>query len=105
MNEVDRIRAEYARRADRVPADFYSLSVPANLFTYQQKNRHVLRLLRAEGFSVLAGKKILDIGCGEGQFLLDMESWGAKRADLAGIDLIENRIARAMNRFGQPGVG
>ena len=74
--------------------------MPANLFAYQQNSRHFLRLLAAEGLTPLAGKKILDVGCGEGGHLLEMENWGARRADLAGIDLIEGRVARARTRLG-----
>jgi ubiquinone/menaquinone biosynthesis C-methylase UbiE len=48
----------------------------------------------------LAGKKILDVGCGEGQQLLELESWGARRGDLAGIDLIETRLGHARVRLG-----
>ena len=50
----------------------------------------------------LEGKTILDVGCGEGQQLLDLVSWGAQPADLAGIDLLEARVARATARARQP---
>lgn len=101
--EVERIRAEYARRDRAVPGDRYSLADPANLFAYQQRNCKLLRLLRAEGLMPLAGKRILDVGCGEGQQLLDLETWGARRTDLAGIDLLEGRVDRAWLRLGRPG--
>ena len=104
MDEVERIRAEFARREQAIPDDFYSLTRPANLFAYQQNSRHFLRLLAAEGLTPLAGKKILDVGCGEGGHLLEMENWGARRADLAGIDLIEGRVARARTRLGDRAV-
>jgi ubiquinone/menaquinone biosynthesis C-methylase UbiE len=100
IDEAERIRAEYARRALDVPGDFYSLNRPANLFAHQQKDREILRLLRSHGLIPLAGKTILDVGCGEGQQLLQFESWGARTADLAGIDLVEPRLARAIARFG-----
>ena len=104
MDEVERILAEFARRERTLPGDFYSLTRPVNLFTHQQSSRHFLRLLAAEALIPLAGKKILDVGCGEGGHLLEMEKWGARRADLAGIDLIESRVARARTRLGdQPG--
>ncbi len=98
--EADRIRAEYERRGQVVPADFYSLIRPANLFAYQQRNRFLLRLLDREGLIPLQEKSILDVGCGEGQHLLDLESWGARRAHLAGIDLVETRLTRARARLG-----
>src|SRR5262245_4994571 len=109
MSEADRIRAEYARRADHIGAGFYSPTRPSNLFAQQQRNRHALRLLEREHVIPLGMKAILDIGCGEGQQLIDLESWGARRANLAGIDLIDSRVERARERLGviknQPGGG
>jgi ubiquinone/menaquinone biosynthesis C-methylase UbiE len=45
----------------------------------------------------LRDKTILDVGCGGGQGLVDFESWGARRQNLAGIDLLDEsaRLARA----------
>lgn len=100
INEVERIRAEYARRATSIPVDFYSLSRPANLFARQQRDRALLQMLEAEGLLPLGDKKILDVGCGEGEQLVAFESWGAQRAHLAGIDLLESRLTRAVARFG-----
>jgi ubiquinone/menaquinone biosynthesis C-methylase UbiE len=99
-DEAERIRSEYARREAQLPKDQYSLGKQHNLFAYQQKNRLLLNLLAHEGLTPLDGKRILDVGCGEGQQLLDLVSWGARRADLAGIDLIHTRIARAHARIG-----
>jgi ubiquinone/menaquinone biosynthesis C-methylase UbiE len=98
--EVQRIRDEYARRDQCIPRDRYSLGLPANLFARQQKSRLLLKLLRDEGVAPLEGKRILDVGCGDGQQLLDLVSWGAERAQLAGIDLLEDRVARASTRLG-----
>jgi ubiquinone/menaquinone biosynthesis C-methylase UbiE len=98
--DADRIRSEYARRSVSVAQDFYSLSRPVNLFADQQRNRVLLQLLNREGAIPLAGKKILDVGCGDGQFFLQVVSWGARVEDLAGIDLIESRVAQARARFG-----
>jgi len=104
--EAERIRAEYARREGIHPPDFYSLTRPANLFAQQQRDRHMLDVLRREKLLPLSGQRILDIGCGDGQQLLRFESWGAAIAALSGIDLVETRVARAVERFGgtsQPG--
>jgi SAM-dependent methyltransferase len=103
-DEASRIRAEYARRERVIPKDSYSLSRAPNLFAQQQKNRLLLKRLAGEGLTPLDGKRILDVGCGDGQQLLDLLSWGARRADLAGIDLIESRVARATDRLGGPSI-
>ena len=101
-SEVERIVAEYARRDASVPQDFYSLHRPPNLFAHQQRTRALLRLLYHEGLFPLDKQKILDVGCGAGEQLLRLESWGARPANLAGIDLVESRLTRAVARFGGP---
>lgn len=107
MDELERIRAEYAWRESSLPSDRYAASRPHVLFAQQQKQRLLLKLLVQEGLVPLAGKTILDVGCGEGQQLLELVSWGARRSELAGIDLLEGRVARARMRLGdtndQPG--
>jgi ubiquinone/menaquinone biosynthesis C-methylase UbiE len=98
-NEVDRIRAEYDRRERTVPADFYALTSPANLFAEQQRTRWLLHAVASERLLPLNGRRILDIGCGDGYQLLQFETWGARAEDLAGIELIQSRLERAAARF------
>ena len=57
-------------------------------------------MMDGAGLMPLAGKRILDVGCGDGQHLLEFAAWGARLSDLAGIDLIQTRVDRAMQRFG-----
>lgn len=99
MSESERIRREYARRAERVPSSRYAASSPAQLFMRQIRERAVLRLLADAGRIPLAGAHILEIGCGQGQWLVDFETWGATRRNLAGIDLISPRVELAQARL------
>ncbi len=101
MNEIDRIREEYHRRAQETPPEFYSRSKPANLFSVQQRTRCCLRLLEKGGFFPLHDKRILDVGCGVGGWLADLESWGAQRANLAGIDLNDRFVPKARRRLSE----
>ena len=100
MTETERILAEYGRRAATIPADHYSLRRPENLFAHQQRSRRLLKLLVDRQLLVSGDTTLLDVGCGDGQHLLDFIRWGADRRALAGIDLIEARIARAAERLG-----
>jgi SAM-dependent methyltransferase len=97
--EADRIAAEYARRAAAIPTDRYSPAAPAQLLLRQSRERAVLSALRRSGILPLAGRRVLDVGCGIGQWLADFETWGADRERLAGIDLLPERVEAARARL------
>jgi ubiquinone/menaquinone biosynthesis C-methylase UbiE len=100
-NEAQRILQEYRRRERELPPDFYSLTRPGILFTYQQRVRATLAALAREGLLPLSGKRILEVGCGTGGWLVDFESWGAERSRLAGIDLDPARAEIARRRLAE----
>jgi len=100
--EAERITAEYARRTSEVPADRYRLTSPGPLFVRQSAERAVIRAVSGGGVLPLAGQRVLELGCGEGDWLLAFEAWGARREDLAGVDLLEDRVSRARDRLGGP---
>ena len=101
MSEADRIAAEYARRSREVDQGRYAPTAPAQLLLRQSRERAVLGLLRSAGMLPLAGRRVLDVGCGAGQWLADFETWGADRELLAGIDLLPERIDGARARLPQ----
>lgn len=97
--EAARILAEYARRRRELPWDFYSPFRPGVLFAKQRRVRAVLDLLRREGLADLRERRVLEIGCGRGDWLADLETWGAKREHLAAIELDPARGREAQARF------
>ena len=99
VGEADRIVAEYARRAATSPPGRYSPAAPAAMFMRQSRERAVLAVLRGAGMLPLAGRSILDVGCGTGQWLTDFETWGASRDRLAGVDLLPDRVEFARSRL------
>lgn len=77
---------------------YFGMRGPAHGLRLDQRYRHSQALLARSGFSDLGQKRILDLGCGDGQMLLELLQWGASADRLAGIDLrpevIENAKAR-----------
>jgi SAM-dependent methyltransferase len=99
VTEADRIVADYERRAAEVPEERYSATNPGHLFIRQTVERALVRMLGEAGALPLAERRVIDVGCGEGQWLADLETLGAARERLAGVDLVESRVERARARL------
>jgi ubiquinone/menaquinone biosynthesis C-methylase UbiE len=91
-SEAGRIQAAYAKRRW---SDRYSLFAAAQLFLSQERERHVLALLKRAGIDSLEGQRILELGCGTGHWLREFVKWGADPAKITGLDLLEDRIGVA----------
>jgi ubiquinone/menaquinone biosynthesis C-methylase UbiE len=99
MNEADRILEEHRRREREIPAGFYDLDRPANLFLRQGQERALRDALERSGLLPLSGRRLLEVGCGSGNWLEILERFGARREGLAGIDLDPGRAAACAARF------
>lgn len=91
-SEARRIREVYARRAREIPADRYSPTNLANRFFIEQRVRRAIGVLQARNMLPIAGRKVLEVGCGARGWLRELEDWGAARSDLHGIDLDAERV-------------
>ena len=98
--EENRIRAAYAARQDN---GRYSWLSPGHLFMKQEQEREVLGLLRRAGHADLSHLRVLDVGCGTGEWLRKLVMWGARPEHLNGLDLLDNRVAQA-RQMCAPGV-
>ena len=100
MSEQQRIHQTYAQRAEkRGGSATYSLGDPAHLFTIQSRQRAIVRRLGREGLWPLAGRDILEVGCGSGGVLLELLSYGADAERLHGTDLLAERVTAAHRRL------
>jgi ubiquinone/menaquinone biosynthesis C-methylase UbiE len=68
---------------------------------HEQALRGIIPLLQRASLFPLSGRRIADIGCGDGTWLLEFAQWGADPADMCGIDLSKERIHRARRRLPQ----
>jgi ubiquinone/menaquinone biosynthesis C-methylase UbiE len=99
MSEADRILEEHRRRGREIPAGFYDLDRPANLFLRHGQERALRDALERSGLLPLSGRRLLEVGCGSGNGLEILERFGARRERLAGIDLDPGRAAACSARF------
>ena len=94
--ELARARAVYARRAaDPGLVGLYEPIGPVPLYTVQQRDWAMARMLRGSGLSTLAGLDLLDVGCGAGGELRRWLTYGVEPDRMAGIDLMEERVETA----------
>jgi len=59
-----------------------------------------MRALRDSGISCLRDRVVLEVGCGRGNWLVDLETWGAQRKNLAGVELHPGKGKEAKARLG-----
>ena len=82
----------------------YTLGNPAHLFLIQSRQRAIVRRLGREGMWPLAGRDILEVGCGSGGVLLELLGYGAEAERLHGTDLLATRAAAAQRLLPQVAV-
>lgn len=98
--EIARIQKEYERRVREIPADYYALHRSVNLFFRHTEERALFAGLLRHGMLPLAGKRVLEVGCGYGKWFDTFARLGASLGDVAGLDLDADNLARA--RAGYP---
>src|SRR5215217_5410442 len=95
--EIERIRAAYSERDAASPAASSPWLDPAYRFQLHEIEWALLDGLAGAGVE-LQGARVAEVGCGLGYFLSRFLDYGAGQA--SGIDLMEDRVARARDRIG-----
>ena len=94
--ETQAVKARYARRDAAADASRYSLYANAAALQAQQERlRAMAHLWRAHGWSSLAHRTMLEVGCGSAGNLQDLLRLGATPACLTGLELLPERAAAA----------
>jgi SAM-dependent methyltransferase len=93
--ELARICSAYERRRREVAPDLYSDTNPRAAVFQRELEQRILELLSLKVAGTLATQRVLDVGCGDGRWLRRFIQWGASPENLAGIDLLPERVAVA----------
>jgi len=95
--EIDRLRTVYRKHEDAKKHLYNPLDIGA-FYLLTSRDRALTQMLQV--FMMRAGRsladlRILDVGCGTGGVLRSLVSWGAQPQNLAGVDVLEERIQLA----------
>lgn len=90
--EPDAVAERYARRA---AGDRYSILRPEIWRSVQERQRAMLRLFARQGQNDLSALRLLEVGCGGGDNLLELLRLGFAPEKLVGIELLPERYAQA----------
>lgn len=94
MDELSRIRETFRTR-DANRRRFFEFSGLDHVQRLHERYEMTMRLLHEGGFHPLSDVRILDVGCGVGHILRQFVDWGALPENVAGIELSEERVAKA----------
>jgi Methylase involved in ubiquinone/menaquinone biosynthesis len=95
--EIDRLRTVYRKREDAKKYLYNPLDIGA-FYLLTSRDRALTQMLQVfmmRASCSLADLRILDVGCGTGGVLRSLVSWGAQPQNLAGVDVLEERIQLA----------
>jgi SAM-dependent methyltransferase len=95
-SEADAIADRYKRRK---VGDLYSMTRPEVLLSFQERQRHIISILRRYAPRSFDELRVLEVGCGMGSNLLELLHMGFDPAHLVGVELLPQRAAKARRRL------
>jgi SAM-dependent methyltransferase len=99
-DEIARVRRVYREYAERGRgAREWAADHPGNRAMADERTRVLAALLERSGRLPLGDRRVLDLGCGDGEVLAGLLRWGGLPNRLVGIDLQADAVARAQARW------
>jgi len=99
-NEWERIQQVYQGYSDaNLGGTRWSASNAGNRLIGAERQALAGQLLNKYGFAPLGERRVLDIGCGNGDVLASFCQWGAQPKHLYGLKLLPQRAAAAHSRY------
>jgi SAM-dependent methyltransferase len=99
-DEIRRVRRVYQAYAERGRgAREWAPDNPGNRAMVDERTRVLGRLLARSQRLPLGTRRVLDLGCGDGEVLAGLVRWGALPGRLAGVDLRPDAVATAHARW------
>jgi SAM-dependent methyltransferase len=98
-DETRAIVSRYARREGSVPGSLYDPLDPYVTMARQERERTLIRCLRAAAMAPLGDKRVLEVGCGMGSNLIELLRLGFQPYNLVGNELQEGRAEQARQRL------
>jgi SAM-dependent methyltransferase len=100
MSELEEIKSRYKRR-ENLPPDRYSILRPEVYLIEQEKERNLIRWINNNNIAPLSNKKLLEIGCGNGNNILTFIKLGFMPENIVANELLENRYLNAKIKLPQ----
>lgn len=99
-DELDQIRERYARRASLgLDGAAESLLLPHRYMMLQERERAFLSILSHRNCAAINTMGVLEIGCGEGDNILQLLRWGFPPEKIKGSELLPSRCSAARRRL------
>lgn len=93
--EVNLVAERYSRRNQFIKHGQYSMLETSVLYSTQERQRALVGLLKTQINTPLEFLRVLEVGCGGGGNLLELMRLGFKPENLAGNELLPERIKTA----------